>query len=280
MSPQPIPVLLYHAVSGVSDTRFAEWTVEPAEFADQMHYLAEAGYRTITVREFAERAFERHEQIEPRTVVITFDDGFADFREHAWPRLRAFSLTATVFVTTAYVGRTSLWLGRQGESHRRLLSWPQIEELAEAGIEFGSHTETHPQIDAISADHAWSELVRSRDALEARIGPIASFAYPHGYYTRELQRQVARAGFTSACAVKNALSSTGDDRFALARVVVPAGAGLEGFRRILRGEGLRVAPGRRTLRRGAWRVARRAGAEPLIERLRSSQGAARIRGDR
>jgi len=277
MSAQRIPVLLYHSVSDVCDPRFAEWTVTPALFADHMRYLADNGYRSVTVRELVERVFERREALDARSVVITFDDGFADFYTHAWPHLRRHSHSATVFVATGYVGRTSLWLARQGEAQRPMLTWSQIEELGQAGIECGSHGHEHPQLDAVPAARAWSELTQSREALEAVVGPVASFAYPHGYYTRTLQRQVARAGFSSACAVKDALSSTEDDRFAIARAVVRGGTSLDAFGRIVRGEGIGVAPAGHTLRRGAWRMARRAGVEPLLERLRSGRAPAPAR---
>jgi peptidoglycan/xylan/chitin deacetylase (PgdA/CDA1 family) len=280
MSQQPIPILLYHAVSETSDPRFAEWTVTPDAFDEQLSVLADDGYSTLTVSEFVERAFERREQLDPRTVVITFDDGFADFRAEAWPRLRALSMTATVFVTTRYVGGTSRWLIDQGEAGRPLLTWPQIEALAAAGIEFGAHGHSHRQLDTLSAEKTWWELSRSRDALRARVGRVASLAYPHGYYTREVQRQASKLGFSSACAVKDALSSTADDRFALARAVVRRDTDIAGFRRLLRGEGLPVAPGPHHLSRGAWRIARRAGAEPFFERLRLDRGLTRVRGDR
>jgi peptidoglycan/xylan/chitin deacetylase (PgdA/CDA1 family) len=274
MSAQRIPVLLYHSVSDACDTHFAEWTVTPSLFADQMRYLADNGYRSITVNELVERAFEKREALDPRSVVITFDDGFADFYTHALPLLRRHSHSATVFVTTGYVGRTSLWLARQGEGQRPMLTWSQIAELGEVGMECGSHGHEHPELDAVPAARAWSDLTQSREALEAVVGPVSSFAYPHGYYTRRLQRQVARAGFSSACAVKDALSSTEDDRFALARAIVRGGTSLEAFERIVRGEGIRVASASHMLRRGAWRVARRAGAEPLLDRLRSRRAPA------
>jgi peptidoglycan/xylan/chitin deacetylase (PgdA/CDA1 family) len=275
MTVQRVPILLYHSVAGDCDPRFAEWTVTPRLFGEHMSYLAGNGYRSLTVRELVEHAFEGREPLDDRTVVITFDDGFADFYTHAWPRLRRYSQTATVFIATGYIGRTSAWLARQGEGERRMLTQSQIEELGSAGVECGAHGHEHAQLDTVSASSAWADITRSRDALEAVVGPVASFAYPHGYYTRRLQRQVARAGFSSACAVKDALGTTGDDRFALARTIVRGGTDLDAFGRIVRGDGIGIAPRGRVLRRGAWRAVRRAGAEPLVERLGSRRGMGR-----
>ena len=275
MSAERIPVLCYHSVSDACDPLFAEWTVTPALFADHMRHLGEDGYRTLTMRELVERVFERREALDDRSVVITFDDGFADFYTHAWPSLSRHSHTATVFVATGFVGQTSTWLADVGEAQRPMLSWSQVAELSEAGIEMGAHGHEHLQLDAVSAASASSEITRSRDALEEVVGPVASFAYPYGYYRRRLQRQVADAGFSSACSVKNALSSPEDDRFAIARAIVAGGTSVDDLARIIRGEGIEVGPGARTLRRGAWRAARRVGAEPLLERVRARRHRAR-----
>src|SRR4051812_21775081 len=135
----PIPLLLYHSVTHRADPRFEEWTVTPQLFAAHMAYLAERGYRSVTVRELAERVFERQEPPEPGTVVITFDDGFADFHLAAWPELRRWGLTATIFITTGYVGGESAWLESMGEGRRPMLTWPEIEELSAGGIECAAH---------------------------------------------------------------------------------------------------------------------------------------------
>lgn len=265
---QPVPLLLYHSVGEGHDPRFADWGVSPERFAAQMDHLAENGYRTVTMRELAERVFEHGEPLAPRTVAITFDDGFEDFHTVARPELSGRSLTATVFVTTGYVGGTSEWLARQGEERRPMMSWSQIEEVASAGIEVGAHGHTHAQLDTVSAAMARREIEGSRDALEQVVGPVASFAYPHGYSTRRVRRQVAEAGFTSACAVGDTLGTIDRDRYALARLIVRGSTTIEEFARLVSGEGPAAEPRARPLRRGAWRTVRRAGGEPLVDWLR------------
>jgi peptidoglycan/xylan/chitin deacetylase (PgdA/CDA1 family) len=252
-----LPVLLYHSVAEPVDPRFAEWAVSPELFAAHMHALAREGYRALTVRELAERGFARGGAAPDRAVAITFDDGFQDFYTAALPTLERNGLTATVFVTTGRVGSTSLWLEREGEGHRPLMSWSQIAEISAAGIEVGAHGHTHVQLDAVRSSRSRDEIERSRDALAAVIGPVASFAYPHGYHSRRVRREVRSAGFASACAVADGLASASDDPFALTRAVVRGGMSVEGLLRVVEGRG--VASRSRPIRRAAWRSVRRAG---------------------
>jgi peptidoglycan/xylan/chitin deacetylase (PgdA/CDA1 family) len=263
-----LPVLLYHSVADATDPRFDEWVVSPALFAAHMDMLGNEGYSALTIRELAERGFGRGGALPDRAVAITFDDGFEDFYTTAWPHLRRNGLTATVFVTTGRVGSTSVWLERQGERDRPLMSWSQIAEISAAGIECGAHGHTHVQLDAVSASRARKEIERSQVALAAVSGPVASFAYPHGYHSRRVRRAVRRAGFASACAVGDGLASVSDDPYAITRAVVRAGTSVEALMRIL--EGRDATRGSRPVRRAAWRSLRRAGAGPLVERLRDS----------
>jgi peptidoglycan/xylan/chitin deacetylase (PgdA/CDA1 family) len=265
-----LPVLLYHSVADGVNPRFAEWAVSPEEFAAHMDVLASEGYRALTLRELASHAFGRRGTVPDHAVAITFDDGFEDFYTAAWPHLRRTGLTATVFVTTGRVGCTSAWLARQGEGDRRLMSWSQIAEISAAGIECGAHGHTHVQLDTVSPSCAREEIERSRRELAAVVGPVASFAYPHGYHTRRVRREVRRAGFTSACAVADGFSSASDDPYAITRAVVRGGTSVEALLHIL--DVRRAPPGRRPIRRAAWRSLRRARAEPLVERLRDSLG--------
>jgi peptidoglycan/xylan/chitin deacetylase (PgdA/CDA1 family) len=188
------PVLLYHSVADVVDPRFATWAVSPKLFASHMDALASEGYSALTAGELARRAFGRSAALPARAVAITFDDGFEDFYTAAWPQLVRHGLTATVFVTTGHVGATSVWLQRHGEGDRPLMSWSQIAEISHAGVECAAHGHTHVQLDTVARSRAYEEIVASRRALGAVVGPVSSFAYPHEYYSPRVRHEVRRAG--------------------------------------------------------------------------------------
>jgi peptidoglycan/xylan/chitin deacetylase (PgdA/CDA1 family) len=270
-----IPVLLYHGIGERADPRFARWVVRPERFAEQMELLAAEGYHALTATEAADAL--RGEIASPeRVVAITFDDGFADVHAVAWPELRRHGLTATVYVATGYVGATSRWLKDEGEGGRVMLGWDQVADLARNGIEIGAHTESHVALDTTSPARAAREIVRSRDALAAVVGPVASFAYPFGYHRRSVRRQVRQAGFTHAYTVGDGIASAADDRFAITRAIVARDTTIEHFAQIV--EARTGSVGRRPLRRVAWRAARRAGAQPLVDRLRGTVAARPVGG--
>ena len=269
MTPPHLPVLLYHSVDDEVDPRFAEWALTPERFARHMEALADRGFRTLTMREVAEGGFCAGEDVPEGTVVITFDDGFADFYTGAWPALRSHGLTATVFVTTGYVGAHSVWLEGHGEGGRRMMSWDQLREISAAGIECGAHGHTHAQLDTVGPQRVRYEVEQSRDALERAVGEVSSFAYPHGYHSRRARREVRRAGFSCACQVRDGLATPSDDPYAITRAVIRRSTSMDELLGIASGEGR--APRPRPVRRAAWRAVRRAGAEPLAERLRRSE---------
>jgi len=263
-----LPVLLYHAVGEPADPRFSRWVVRPDAFAEQMQLLADEGYRTLTASAAAEHLRRRDGSSRERLVAITFDDGFADVHATAWPLLRRHGFAATVYVVTGYLGRTSGWLHGVGEGARPMLDSEQVAELSRAGVEIGAHTETHPQLDTVGLRRVTREIEGSRDALTAIVGPIASFAYPHGYHTAAVRRRVREAGFRSAFAVGDGIATDADDDYAITRAIVAGDTTLEEFARIV---AARIGPApRRPVRRAAWRAVRRAGAEPLAERLRGA----------
>lgn len=254
----PVPILMYHSVSWHAAPRFGPYNVTPAEFASQMTYLAEHGYTTLGVSQFVHARNGGRSKLPERPVVLTFDDGFADFHEHALPILRRRGFAATVYVVTGYVGDTSRWLELDGEANRLMLTWDQLAEMCIAGIEIGAHSHTHPQLDILQEALAGDEITRSKRLLEEHLGQsIDSFAYPFGYYTAGLQRIVREAGFTSACAGKFVMSSTRDDRFALSRLMVRPEIGLEAFGALLTNMNWFVPPAVGRLLAWGWRLRRR-----------------------
>jgi peptidoglycan/xylan/chitin deacetylase (PgdA/CDA1 family) len=269
-----IPILLYHSISRDASVKFRPWAVSPETFDAHMRHLREEGYRSLTVTQYA-RAVSTGGPLPERPVIVTFDDGFADFHETALPVMQRHAIACTLYISTGFIGQTSRWLERQGEGSRPMLTWTQVLAVAESGVECGGHTVSHPQLDTLPADRAREEIALSKLALETRLGrPVETFAYPHGYHGRTVRSLVQEAGFTSACAVKNSMSSPCDDLFGLARIIVFRHADMATFDGLLRGQGLKTAPLSEGLKTRGWRVARRTAARLRATSQPGSHGAA------
>ena len=238
-----VPILLYHSMADDVAPQFRPWAVAPSRFAAHMDYLHEQGFSPLTVGRFVEIVSGNAGVLPERPVVITFDDGLADFYSGAFPILRAHGFPATLYIVSGFVDGASRWLAPDGEGDRPMMTWDQVAEICASGIECGAHSVHHPQLDIIPADRARDEIFRSKDILEQHLGrPVSTFAYPHGHHSPRVRRLVIEAGYNSACAVKDAMSTTTDDVFALSRIVVYPEVGVEQLGKLLRGEGLRVTP--------------------------------------
>lgn len=263
-----IPILLYHCIAEEASSQFRKWTLPPRDFAAQMDYLHENGYMPVTVTRLVRAMSSRNVSLPDRPVVISFDDGFADFYSQAFPILERYGFPATLHVVTGYIDGSSQWLRSQGEGERPMLTWQQVAALDSAGIEIGAHSQTHLQLDTLSPEAAWEQIMGSKLVLEQRLGKcVTSFAYPHGYYDPLVRNQVCQARYLSACGVKHAMSSLKDDRFALARIIVSSGTSLTEFQNLLVGKGLHLASNSERLQTKAWRLFRRS---MVLLRTRSS----------
>ena len=212
-----IPIFEYHSISPPQGERDARLTVSPEHFAEQMDWLADQGYQTLTLSQY----FQQSDTLPERSVLLTFDDGFADFAENALPILRQHRFSATLYVVTAYIGQYNGWEGLDVMPRRSLLGWSDLVALAEAGIEIGSHSHTHPVLDLLPEAEARDEIERSKALLEEHLAcTISTFCYPYGYYDRHVQHLIAEAGFTTACAVLDALQLAGESPLALARLTI------------------------------------------------------------
>ena len=265
-----VPNLLYHSIAEAVAPQFSRWVVRPQVFAAHMAYLHDHGYTPITVTQLAIAMTDSSVRLPDQPVVLTFDDGFADFYTGALPALKRYGFAATLYITTGFVGKASRWLYREGEGERPMLTWSQIAEISASGIECGAHSHSHPQLDTLPLGAAHDEISRSKSVLEQHLGrPVQTFAYPHGYDSPAVRRLVQQAGYSSACAVKYAMSALTDDRFALARIIVTADTDVESFSGLLVGRGLRVAPIREQVRTKGWRLVRRSARllkrRPLVE---------------
>jgi peptidoglycan/xylan/chitin deacetylase (PgdA/CDA1 family) len=263
-----VPVLLYHSVCTDPAPLMREWSTTPARFRDHLAMFRREGFEALTVSDYAARLRSSSPQLD-QVVVITFDDGFADFEESAAPALVEAGMPSTLYISTAYVGETSSWLGPDGE--QKMLTWAAITELPSFGVEIGAHAHHHVALDEIDRAVAQVEIVQSKNMLEHALGtPIESFAYPHGYHGRAVQQMVHLAGFTNACGVKHALSGRGDDLFGIARIIVPHEADGDALLGLM--NSLHRAPRHETAKTKAWRMTRRAKARRQPDSRRAAIG--------
>jgi len=240
-----IPVLLYHSVNDHAEPRDRPWTVSPRAFASHLDAITESRRTPLLITELAE-VLRGERPLPPRPLAITFDDGFADTYE-AVAAVSARGLSATVYVTSGEVG-TATRLDARG-----------VVELARMpSVEIGAHAVRHRHLDELDPSTADSEVRHSKAQLEDMIGArVESFAYPHGAYDRSVRAAVMSAGYSSAAAVKNALSHERDDSFAIARWTVTAGTDARRVARVLEGDGVACAWSGDRLRTRAYRAVRR-----------------------
>jgi peptidoglycan/xylan/chitin deacetylase (PgdA/CDA1 family) len=213
-----VPILLYHSISERPSAAMRPFTVSPDTFRAQLEAVAGSGTTVLTVTEFVER--REAATLPPRPAVITFDDGFADFAEHALPALVHHRLRATLYVATGFLAGCPAG-SAPARPEDPALDWSQLREIDSCGIEIGAHSHGHPHLDTLAPRAARDEIAGCKTLLQDELGhAVESFAYPNGYSSATVRRLVREAGYRSACAVRNTLSSTSDDRFALARLTV------------------------------------------------------------
>ncbi len=192
-------VLCYHAISDSWDVPLA---VTSSRLADQLELLIARGYSSVTFHEAVTSAPP------VPTMAITFDDAFASVLEIAFPLMSARGLVGTVFVVTDYAesGRPIDWLSldssRVDRREVRGLSWAELEQLARAGWEVGSHTRTHPRLTRLDDDALAAELCESRAACEHALGrPCNSLAYPYGDVDERVAAAAQAAGYEAGAAL-------------------------------------------------------------------------------
>ncbi len=215
-----VPILMYHSIAESSTPEFRDYVVPPGVFEAQIQALVESGWQTITMTALAQR-LAAGQALPAQTVLLTFDDGFQDFAEAALPVLQRYGCTATLYVTTRFVGGRSRWLAPEGEAGRPMLSWSDLAHVQAAGVEIGAHSETHPQLDLLSPTVLARELTVPKVALEDSLGaPVTSLAYPFGYATARVRQMSAQLGYTNACIVGDLIADGSEDPFAVPRLTV------------------------------------------------------------
>jgi peptidoglycan/xylan/chitin deacetylase (PgdA/CDA1 family)/glycosyltransferase involved in cell wall biosynthesis len=195
-----LPVLLYHRVAGSAGMRHRELTVSPQAFERHMQWLARRGFRGITASDWIAWCTGTH-SLPRKPVLLTFDDGYADLVEHAFPVLERHGFSANVFVVSAEMGGHASWQVDPELARQRLLSSEQLRHLAGQGIEVGAHGRTHANLARADDGELRTEIELGTAELENAVGhSIFAFAYPYGAFDERAQRlvrQLFRCAFTT-----------------------------------------------------------------------------------
>jgi len=192
---QIVPILTYH---NLADQAKGRLVLAAASFREQMRYLKTNGYRVVSLADFVE--FTRLDrQLPQKAVVLTFDDGYRSFKEHAYPVLKELGFTATLFIYTDWVG-----------AGRGALSWTDLRELAAAGFDIQAHTKTHADLrrahgetDAQYARRMHAELEQPQELFNRNLGHRSQIlAYPYGRWEEGLLPKVKEYGYVAAFSVR------------------------------------------------------------------------------
>lgn len=213
-----VPVLYYHSVNENADN---EVTITPEMLKEQLNYINDNDYVTITIKELYDY-LKNNQPIPEKSIVITFDDGYMNNYTEAFPILKEMNMKATIFC----VGNSL-----DGSYY---LSKDAIKEMSDYGIDIESHTVNHLHLDTLSYNDQVSELKRAKEILENITGKeVLSIAYPFGDYNDDTLRAVKDAGYKLAFTTNLGLSDRNDNIFELDRIYISSYYDMNTFKNLL-----------------------------------------------
>ena len=213
-----VPILLYHHIT--ADLDGSRYNVDPAIFEEQIKWLYDNHYSTISVSQVASLILNGG-QMPLRPVVITFDDGNIDVFSNAYPILDKYGFTATFYIVDRYL------------NGKDMISTAQVKELIQKGWEIGSHSKYHTDLMSPGADLE-TEIRLSKLDMQERLGiSIDTFAYPFGSANETVIDKTIRSGYTSAVGLGEAITHGYYDIFYLNRIEIQADYNMEKFKSLL-----------------------------------------------
>jgi peptidoglycan/xylan/chitin deacetylase (PgdA/CDA1 family) len=209
-----IPVLTYHSI----DNSGSVISTSSEKFRSQMKYLAESSFSVISLKDIT-KCILLKKPFPPRSLAITFDDGFKNVFDIAYPVLKEFGFGATVFLVSDYCGKKNQWRRQSKLSPRLdLLGWKEIQEMSYNDIDFGAHTMNHSNLSELPIDQAIEQIVDSKAMIQSRIGKeVLFFAYPYGVQTEEI-RKLVKDEFYAACSTELGFVTLKSDLYSLPRI--------------------------------------------------------------
>ena len=230
-------VLTYHVVESPSDTFYS---MSREAFRLQMEYLQSTGYEVISLADLTDYIAGRRESIPQNSVVITVDDGWKCTYTEIYPVLKEMGFPFTVFIYPNFIGQGAF-----------ALTWKEVREMADAGVDVQSHSFSHPFLTRRSDEALRRELAESKKVIESKTGkPVRFVAYPYGDYNTRVAEATSAAGYDAGLTCNFGAVEKGSNPFRMNRVVIYEKTSFAEFRKLVGASELRLAeaeprPGKR-----------------------------------
>ena len=217
-------VLMYHMVRDhIDGAKFNKLRVKPTEFEKQVAWMKAEGFHFVTMQEL-QANWGKHPE---KTVAITFDDGYLDNLENAYPIIEKYQAKATIYVVVDRHDRDWSTYKKAHHNSGELAREPklndeQVKFLAQSGwVEIGSHTLTHANLDKLDEAECLKELFESKVQLEQLTNmPVTSFAYPFGIYSARDVEIAKQVGYSNAVTTNEGIDSEHPDFMQLQRIKI------------------------------------------------------------
>ncbi|RYE37956.1 MAG: polysaccharide deacetylase family protein, partial [Sphingobacteriales bacterium] len=223
-----LPILMYHSVAPSGLTLLNRYRITPEVFEDQLKYLSDAGYYSADWDAWL-TAMKNRQPLPGRAIMLTFDDGYKDFYDFAWPVLKKYNFTATVFLVTSQIGGKNVWDSTYGEEVQ-LMSREEIQKLHCEGVVFGSHTATHASLAGSSPVDITKELAISRSSMIQDLGINTKLiAYPYGATNKVVSYLAGGCGYQVGLSSLEEFSNFLNDPLLLPRLEIKGSYSLADF---------------------------------------------------
>lgn len=231
-----LPILMYHRIASDGSPKLGRYRVAPEQFREQLAYLRSHGYYSVRLQTWAE-AIATRSGLAGNPILITFDDGYRDFKTYAAPALWYYGFSAAVFLVADAIGGSATWDSAYGSS-APLLDWPEIRQLEQQGISFGSHFLRHVPLTGLPMEAVVREGTRAMAIMERELRePLPAIAYPHGDYDLAVAHALRACGYEYGLTCRPWLSQIYDHPMELPRIEIAATDDLKSFAAKLRGGG-------------------------------------------
>lgn len=214
-----IPILMYHQIDQPppSGTPLRGLVVSPKSFARQMALLRLLGYQGLSMRDL--EPYLTGEK-KGKVIGLTFDDGYRNNSENALPILKKQGFTATCYAVSSMIGGTNCWDGGL-VSTKPLMDDSEWSNWLAQGMDIGSHTKNHSDLNTLSDEEALDEILGSKTALENQFDcEVRHFCYPYGRFTQKHIKMVRDSGYTTATTTQRGRFHHGDDPMTIKRAMV------------------------------------------------------------